>query len=81
MSKASWANLGEVMLLADSKESAEKLVTMATELRKPDLRRALLEMKTGKDMGQCVHEFNIIKLKQCVHCGEREHLYDEEDTN
>lgn len=74
-----WSVVAELLPYAESRTSAERWLRQAKANTRTDLRKSLLEVKTGIDMSTCKHaREEVITFKKCLDCGETHRIYDDE---
>lgn len=74
-----WSVVAEILPHAENKKEAEEWLLQAKEYNRQDLRKNLIEHKTGVDMRLCKHEKTvIIKFEHCLKCGENHRIYEDE---
>lgn len=74
-----WSVVAELLPVVENKSQAEKWLLSAKETRRGDLRKNLLELKTGVLMMKCKHkEVDVICFWKCKRCGESGRMDDEE---
>jgi hypothetical protein len=66
--ETSWTNLYTVIPLIQDKDDAEEWIDKASTLTRTDLGREIEERKTGKEMKECDHEWEIITMRRCRNC-------------
>ncbi len=72
------SNLFDVMAVIKNKEDAKEWLAKAEILTRGDLRRELMEHKTGVDIAKCRHK-DYYLLKICRGCGDRMQEYEKEE--
>lgn len=73
-----WSIVAEILPYAYTKKDAEKWLSLAKSNTKNDLRKHLIEAKTGIKMVNCRHlEEVVITFKKCLKCGETHRIYNE----
>ena len=65
--KQGWTNLSIFLPLISSKKEAEEIFDKVAPLDRTDAMRTYQELKTGKSMADCDHDF--YKLEVCKKCG------------
>lgn len=70
-----WARLAEVLPLCNTKEAAEEWLHKANVLTRDDLRKEIIETRTGKDMRTCDHT-NYYSVRICRECHDKERIDD-----
>ncbi len=74
-----WTVVAEILPYADTKKSAERWLLDAKENRRKDLRKNLLELKTGISMSKCKHKNKRhVLFWKCEDCGETGQIFAEE---
>ncbi len=74
-----WSVVAEILPYANSKTSAERWLRAAGSNTRSDLRKSLMEVKTGIDMSTCKHaRVEIITYQKCNDCGDTQRIYADE---
>lgn len=74
-----WSNVYEVIKVSPNKKLAKDWLNRIKELSRSDLRRELIEEKTGITEKNCKHE-DSYSITICRRCGRREQIYDEKES-
>lgn len=74
-----WSVIAEVLPQIDSKKSALKWLASCATLTRSDLRKELLEAKTGIPMKQCEHK-DTYTVEICRNCGQSHEVFPSEQT-
>lgn len=69
--ETSWTHLYQVIPLIENKRDAEDWVEKASTLTRTDLGREIKERQTGKEMGECEHDYEKITMLKCRECGKK----------
>ena len=69
--ETSWTHLYQVIPLIENKEDAEEWIDKASTLTRTDLGRCIKEKQTGRDMGECEHDYERIIMLKCKECGKK----------
>lgn len=70
-----WTNLSIFLPIIGNKKDAQDIFTKVAPLDRTDALRVYQEMKSGKSMEDCSHEW--VELRYCRKCNLRERLYEE----
>lgn len=74
-----WSVVAELLPYAENKTSAERWLRQAKSNTRSDLRKSLMEVKTGIIMSSCKHKRQEkITFFKCLDCGETHREYEEE---
>lgn len=73
-----WTVLAETLPHVTSQEAAGRVLTLAMELSRSDLKKELTEAKTGVQMISCPHE-DSYAIRVCRTCGDRHQIYEKEE--
>lgn len=76
VARRGWGNLCLFLGFIKNKSDAREIFDRISPLTRTDASRELLEMKTGKSMKDCQHDFEEIHLRQCRICGLKEKVYE-----
>lgn len=71
-----WGNLCLFLGQVHDKQSAREIFDRVAPLGRTDAMRELTEIKTGKPMATCAHDWQEVHLNQCRICGLKEKAYE-----
>ncbi len=74
MQDVGWTKLYEMVPMVSNREQALKLLEKASVLNRQDLRKELIETRTGIEIKECKHLESYL-IKVCPDCGDREKIY------
>lgn len=70
-----WSVVAEVLPVVKTKEEAVEWIDKMEVLTKEDIRKEILEKKTGITQQNCKHE-DYYTIKVCRVCGDKERIYE-----
>lgn len=76
-----WSTLQEILPMVSSKKLAVKWLESASLLSRADLRKNIIEEKTGIDMRNCFCDTDYYIIKICRKCGKRISIPDDKNIS
>lgn len=68
-----WTVLQEILPMVTSRKEALHWLSEASTLRRGDLRKSIMESKTGVEMSECEHK-RTYTVEICKNCGEKRQI-------